>query len=313
MRLFSDHTIPLSPTVRFVLPVEPWLLAIIFSIGLAAVLVIVGMDRDIRPAPFLIGFLAALALVGVGGYLRARKDSPRLALGLIGFALYMGFTLVSGLFIFSLLPLPHPLHDERLIVIDAALGYQWSGFVTWLADFPMIAQALGYLYRSSLSQLLLVILVLAWSSRQIDLHRFLLTGMLSMIITVSIWWLWPTIGPAGFQELPDHGHKATNLFSRPGYGDHLKDLIEYGPAVITPEAIIGVVAFPSYHMIMACLVVWYSYRTILFFPATLAGAAMIPATLSHGGHHLVDLLAGVLVFLLVAWVSSRLIRHPTAQ
>jgi hypothetical protein len=93
----------------------------------------------------------------------------------------------------------------------------------------------------------------------------------------------------------------------------LKGLVENGPAVITADVIIGIIAFPSYHMIMACLVVWYSYRTIFFFPATLAGAAMIPATLSHGGHHLIDLIAGALVFLSVAWVSSRLIRHPSAQ
>jgi hypothetical protein len=131
-----------------------------------------------------------------------------------------------------------------------------------------------------------------------------------MVATVTIWWIWPTIGPAGFQELPNHVHEATNLYSRPGYGTHLKELIKLGPAVITPDVIIGIIAFPSYHMIMACLVAWYSYRTILFYPAIIASAGMVPATLSHGGHHLIDLFAGVIVFVLGAWVSARLIRHP---
>lgn len=289
MSLFSDHTIPLSPTVRFVLPAERWLLAINSLIGLAAILVIISMDRDIQPASFLIGFLATLALVGVGGYIRARKDSPRLALGLIGFALYMSFIVVSGLFIFALLPLPHPLYDNRLIAIDATLGYHWRGFVLWLADFPLISLALAYLYGNSLLQLLLVIFVLAWYSKPTALHRFLLTGMVTMMVTVSIWWFWPTVGPSAFQDIPDQVQKAPNLVFHPGYGAQLKELVEQGPAVITPDVIIGIIAFPSYHMIMACMVAWYSYRTILFYPAIIAGLGMIPATLSHGGHHLIDL------------------------
>lgn len=309
----NSATIPLAPPTRIIHPAERQLLAIVLSIGLAALLLGNGMGRDIHWTPFLIGFAASMALFGVGGYVRAFKAAPRLALGLIGFALYMSFTLVVGLFIFVLLPLPNPLQDEQLIVLDAALGYDWAGFVTWLADRPLLAQTLGYLYRSSLSQLLIVIIVLAAYARQADLHRFLLTAMLAMIVTVTIWWFWPSIGPAGSKELPLHVHEATNLFSRPGYGTHLKDLIEQGPATITPDVIIGIVAFPSYHMIMACLVVWYSYRTFLFYPSLVAGAGMIPATLSHGGHHLIDLFAGVAVFLFGAWVSARLIRHPDPQ
>jgi heme/copper-type cytochrome/quinol oxidase subunit 4 len=139
MRLFSEPSIQITPAEHFVLPMERWLLAVVLSIGLAAVLVVVCMNRDIEWTRFLIGSFAILALVGVGGYIRARKESPRLALGLIGFALYMGFTLVSGLFIFALLPLPHPLYDERLVMIDGALGYHWRGFVVWLSDFPVIA------------------------------------------------------------------------------------------------------------------------------------------------------------------------------
>jgi hypothetical protein len=313
MTPYPVPTLPLVTPTRFILPAELRLLAIVLSIGLGAVLLGNGMGRDIHWPPFLIGFAATMALLGVGGYVRAVKAAPRLALALIGFAVYMSFTLVAGLFIFVLLPLPNPLQDAQLIALDAALGYDWADFVTWLADRPLFAQTLGYLYRSSLSQLLIVIIVLSACSRQVDLHRFLLTGMLTMIVTVSIWWFWPSIGPAGSMELPLHVHDATNLFSRPGYGTHLKDLIEQGPATITPDVIIGIVAFPSYHMIMACLVVWYSYRTVLFYPALVVGAGMIPATLSHGGHHLIDLFAAVVVFLFGAWVSASLIRHPDTQ
>jgi hypothetical protein len=308
MSLSSNKTIQVAPAGRFLFPAEVLILTIIFFVGVAAVLVVFVMGRAIQWPPFLVGFFAALALFGVAGYIRAVKHSPRLALGLVGFAMYMSFIVVSGLFIFSLLPLPHPLYDERLIAVDAALGYNWAGFVNWLADFQLIALILAYLYGNSLLQLLMVIVVLAWYSKPTALHRFLLTGILTMMATVVVWWLWPTIGPSGFQEIPDTVIEATNLVFHPGHGAQLKELVENGPAMITPDVIIGIIAFPSYHMIMACMVAWYSYRTLLFYPAILAGAGMIPATLSHGGHHFVDLLAGVIVFAIGSWVSSRLIR-----
>jgi membrane-associated phospholipid phosphatase len=61
-------------------------------------------------------------------------------------------------------------------------------------------------------------------------------------------------------------------------------------------------------MIMACMVVWFTRGTVLFLPAVTLNAFMVPATLSHGGHHLVDLLAGVVVFSGCVWLSGRLIR-----
>ena len=45
-------------------------------------------------------------------------------------------------------------------------------------------------------------------------------------------------------------------------------------------------------MIMALMVVWFSRGTFAFLPLTAVNTAMVPATLTHGGHHLVDLLAG---------------------
>ena len=61
-------------------------------------------------------------------------------------------------------------------------------------------------------------------------------------------------------------------------------------------------------MIMALMVVWFTRGTLAFLPAALVNTAMIPATLSHGGHHLVDLFGGLAVFALGVWIANRLIR-----
>ena len=152
--------------------------------------------------------------------------------------------------------------------------------------------------------------LLAALSREVVLHRFLLVGIVTLILAVGIWWIIPSVGPSAFQPIPEADRIATGLYYSPAYGDFLRSLVEVGPRRISPEIITGVVAFPSYHMIMALMVVWFSRGTFAFLPLTAVNTAMVPATLTHGGHHLVDLLAGLVVFALSVWIASRLIRAP---
>jgi PAP2 superfamily len=140
------------------------------------------------------------------------------------------------------------------------------------------------------------------------LHRFLLVGIVTLILAVGIWWIIPSVGPSAFQPIPEADRIATGLYYSPAYGDFLRSLVEVGPRRISPEIITGVVAFPSYHMIMALMVVWFTRGTLAFLPAALVNTAMVPATLSHGGHHLVDLIGGLAVFALGVWIANRLIR-----
>jgi hypothetical protein len=291
-----------------IMPAERLMLALITCIGISAVVITQVMHRQVNWPPFLVGFAATLALVAIGAYIRKVKAAPRIALAVIGVGLFMGFTAVSTVFIFSLFPLPNPLMDPWLIGIDANLGYHWPSFVAKLANFPGIAVALGYLYHSSLPQIVLTIILLAALARDKALHQFLLVGILSMILAVGIWWVWPSIGPSGFQTIPEDIRISTGLYFDSEYGAYLRNLVEVGPGRISPEVLTGVVAFPSYHMIMACMVVWFTRGTLLFIPAIAANTAMVPATLSHGGHHLVDLLAGVAVFALCVLITNRLLR-----
>ena len=292
------------------LPTERWMLWLIAGVGLLAVALALGMQRQVNWPPFLVGYFGTLGLAAVGGYVRQAKGAPRIALGLIGAAIFTGFTAVSSVFIFALFPLQNPLIDPALIELDAAMGYDWSMLVGWLAGYPGLALVLGYIYHSSLGQILLTIVLLATLARETALHRFLFVGILTLILAVAIWWLLPSVGPSAFQSIPESDRLATGLYFNPAYGAYLRDLVEVGPRVISPEVVTGVVAFPSYHMIMALMVVWFTRGTFAFLPALGTNMAMVPATLTHGGHHLIDLFAGLVVFSFAVWVAGRLIRHP---
>jgi hypothetical protein len=290
------------------LPAERVMLLLIALVGLVAVALALVLQRQVNWPPFLAGYAGTLGLAAIGGYVRQMKSTPRLALALVGTAIFTGFTAVSSVFIFALFPLANPLIDPTLLRIDQVLGYDWPGLIAWLAQHPGLSSALAIVYHSSLPQILLTIVVLAALSRDVMLHRFLLVGIVTLILAVAIWWVIPSVGPSAFQPIPEADRLATGLYYSPAYGEFLRTLVEIGPHRISPEVITGVVAFPSYHMIMALMVVWFTRGTVAFLPAALVNTAMVPATLSHGGHHLVDLVGGLAVFALGVWIANRLIR-----
>lgn len=309
--MWSIETIQRLPSKHFRLLANERRMLWVNILGAAmAVALTLAMQRQIVWTPFAIGFAATLGLAAVGAYARETKSSPRIALALVGFAIYAGFTAVSMVFIFALLPLDRPLIDPTLIAIDGKLGYHWPALVSWFADHPLLARALAIVYLSSQQQLIFTILLLSGLSRELQLHRFLAVGIIILIIAATIWWAIPSVGPSAFSTVPEQDIIATNLHFTPAFGEVLRSLIQHGPAEINPEVITGIIAFPSYHIIMASMVVFFTRGTPAFIPPALLNSAMIPAVLVQGGHHLVDLIGGLAVFALGVWVASRVIRDP---
>ncbi len=159
--------------------------------------------------------------------------------------------------------------------------------------------------------MVLVIILLGVLRRELAMHRFLLVGMMCMTVTVGV--LVSLMLFRAVLRLFSRRHPVAKRRPGSGLGGDLGggrqpagSCVEVGPGVIGPETVMGVVAFPSYHIIMALMVVWYSRATFAFWPFALAGLGMVPATLAHGGHHLVDLLAGGLVFAGVVWAAGRI-------
>ena len=296
-------------SAQSLLPAERLLAGLILALGLATLALVTALGRQVDWAGFLPGIVAAGGMVALGGYARAARKAPRLGAGAIGIGIFMGFTALSAIFIFALFPLPNPLIDRQLIALDAMLGYDWAGFITGLAEWPLAGTALGWLYQSSLLQMVVLVVTLAALRREDDMHRFLLAGMLAMALTIAVWGLWPSIGPSAYAELPAETVRRIGLVVNPAAGAELRNLVTAGPGTIRPDTVTGVVAFPSYHMIMALMVAFYARRTLLFPVFALASLGMIPATLSHGGHHLVDLIGGIAVFALSALAARHLVRR----
>lgn len=196
-----------------------------------------------------------LMLIGLGQFYRRSGRSEGIAQVAIGTGLLVLFTNAASMFNYLLLPIGPWRIDGTLMVLDAYLGYSWPDFVAATATIPLLGDILRVVYLSSLVQMIVVILTLGFAGRQIELHRFLLTGVIAALLTIGIWGVLPSSGPASFHLLPADVTAAINLVVGPSYGLELNRLAVEGPALISPKNALGLIAFPSYHTVMACMAV----------------------------------------------------------
>jgi hypothetical protein len=273
---------------------------------------IVAKEQAVDWASYAPGVLAALVVIAVGLAYRALERSEGIALGSIATGLFVLFTILASILNYLLFPLAAPTIDPVLARIDALFGYHWPDFVAMFGAWPWLGTVLGRIYLSSLPQLVLVVILLGFMEKPVALHRFLLTGIIGAALSIGIWWLAPSFGPSTMHDIPGDLANSIDLVVRNEYGAELLRLAIEGSALITAKDTLGVIAFPSFHTVMALMAIWFTWETRLRAPFLLVNIAMIPAILVHGGHHLIDLAGGVAVFA-VALAMARMLVLARAE
>lgn len=308
--LFRTEASPIPDTnanLRFGLyGAEAGLVAIIMGLLLATIL------RDIAGASvvdwggFAPTLAATVAIVALGAFIRVRRNMRQLSAFAVSFGIFAGFSTVVAIFIFQIFPLQRPTIDQSLIALDKGLGYDWPSFLLLLAEWPAFGRLLGLVYAVALPQLIVVIVGLALLGRERALHRFLWVGVGGMAVTVAVWQMFPSLGPSPLYDIPDEA-ALIGLVVDAEYAERMMRYAAEGVPVIRPTVLMGVIAFPSFHMFMALMAIWFARGTFLFVPMAIVSLLMVPATLGHGGHHLSDLIAAVVLFSVLAAVAARLL------
>ncbi len=289
---------------------EVILLIMLGIIGALAISVVTLLDRQVAWPVFFRVVVINFALMAFGAAIRAFRNMERMGLAMIAVSFYMSFGIFMLILSNSFFPVVGPIIDTQLIEIDAMLGFHWAGFVGWLAEYPTLGKLLGPIYTSSLIQLAILFGVLAWYNSAQQIYHLVACGTVGLALTMAIWIAIPSFGPSAYQPISPDVANAINLFTDNAYGATLLDYAKNGIPIISPETVKATVAFPSFHIIMACLTVWFARGTMVFWPVAILNTLMIPATLSHGGHHLIDLIAGVVVFFVALRISAWLLKEP---
>jgi hypothetical protein len=194
----------------------------------------------------------------------------------------------------------YPLVDSILTRLDALLfGFEWHSEANWVANHPAVDWILQRAYFSIYYQGALVFLIGSVSSPGDRNSEIIWQFCISLILTCAIFTFTPAFGHVAHIGT---GWLKTLMMIRNGEWESL-DFAH----------IEGIISFPSFHTTLAVFFM-YAVRHHRWALAVLLPLNMllIVATLSVGGHYLVDLPAGAAVSV-VSIVATRLLRRQLAK
>lgn len=191
-----------------------------------------------------------------------------------------------------------PLADEALAAADAALGFDWLGYLAWVDQYPRLLRAMDMSYAglTSYSLGLYLLLVLACRDPNRACAEFVQVFLLTAVACIAIGCALPAVSAA------IHFAPPADLFThiRPERGAyHLTSLtrLRSDPAaVLTLGALPGLVTFPSFHTAMGVVAIYCArHRWWLLAGMVPLNLVMITSTPILGAHYGVDLLGGAAV------------------
>ncbi|HTO31987.1 MAG TPA: phosphatase PAP2 family protein [Pararhizobium sp.] len=279
------------------LPVERFILALIATLFVldAGLIALGGAAVDIGGYAALVS--CGIFCLAIGQVYRTLRNEARIAAPVTAAGLFILLSIAGSVFNYLLLPVRFTPIDDFLLRSDAALGFDWPSFAAWMSHYPAIVSVLGSVYQTSLIQMIAVILLLGFSGKLLLLHRFLLTGILGALLAIVFWFFFPSFGTSYIYDVSTITGPGAALIVDSGYGQELKHLAAHGVTALTPEKVLGLIAFPSVHTLMACMSVFFLRWSRVYFPvAACLNLMMLPAIILHGGHHLSDVVGGLALF-----------------
>ena len=264
------------------------------------------------------GRIAGIAvLLWLAGWLyETRRPEPRLAAMLSCASFLIGFSAAASLLNALLLTVAGPRIDGLLAGLDIVLGFDWPAMMHRLAHYPVLLWVLELAYSALLPEIALAILVLGTFGHAPSVYRFVVAVALGALICIFIWALFPAFGAMSVYALDQPTAARLHVPVDGAYGEALVHMLKNGPGFISPDDMKGLIGFPSYHAVLALLLIWYFRRLPwIRWAVLLLNGVVIFATPIEGGHHWVDVFAAVPVtFLAIAGAAKiyRLAAGPGA-
>lgn len=306
---FSKRARPVSEAgVRPVPPVAAKRLALVLlatlAVATAALLALLAATGMVLAAEFAKFMALAAAVAALGGYCHWRGLDWRLRDSALAVAFAIASLLLCGLVSSIGLRLGLPLADPRLVRGDVAIGFDVRAIVELVAANPWLSDLLHFAYNSSG---VLCVLAIAWnvaSRDRVRLWQAVVTIGTAMQVTALVSILFPARGAAtwlGLNALQGHGLPV-------GAGTYFADAFAFfysgSDPLITLEHMSGIVAFPSFHTVMALVIIQGFVGTPMRWLAVPWSALVIVSTIPMGGHYVVDLAGGLAVWISAFYVAQ---------
>jgi hypothetical protein len=251
--------------------------------------------------------LATALLFGLGYFYEKWRQEPRLAAMLIGTGFLIGFTAAASVLNVLLVTVAGHRIDALLARADLALGFHWPQMMRAVASHPRLLWVLQSAYGILLPEIALAVIVLGTLGRIASLYRFVLAVAIGALISIFLWTLFPAFGAMSVYAFDPAMTAKLHVSVDGAYGQALIRMLHDGPGLIAPDNIKGMIGFPSYHAVLALLLIWH-FRDVrwLRWPVLMVNLIVILATPIEGGHHWVDVFAAMPVAVLAIAAARRI-------
>jgi membrane-associated phospholipid phosphatase len=200
-----------------------------------------------------------------------------------------------------------PLADQKLVALDASLGFEWRALIAYVDARPVLSELLGRAYTSFFPQLGLIPLYLAFTGQRARAYATLTGFMLLCFASslVSVWY--PALGTymtygVGPCDVVNIQPKFAFFFLDQFYAVHGQP--EF---VLTASKSAGILTFPSVHAGVAGLCAWAAWSDrLLRYPILILNGAMAVSAISHASHYLIDVIAGLCIAAVCVWCAKAL-------
>lgn len=212
-------------------------------------------------------------------------------------------SLLAAVISHASLRLGAPFVDRALSEADSLIGFHAPDIVLSFAAYPRFSTMLAKIYDTAFPLCFLWVAMLAFGGWLHRTQEYACCYVATILIASAFFIFMPALGStvyhgveniAGLPENAGNFHMATVRYYREDPG-----------AIFGLQRISGIVTFPSFHMVMAILIP-YSVRGLgwPFWLAVAWAALVVLSSIVIGGHYLVDLIGGAVV-----WAAAALAVH----
>jgi len=228
-------------------------------------------------------------------YERLRKDQNLSAM-LFGAAFLIAFSAAFSLLNYLLLTVAGGRIDVQLAAMDRWLGFDWPQIMSLAAGHPFENGLLRIIYGLVLPQMAVLIICLGWRKKPQEIYRFCCAVVAGAAMTIAFWAMFPSFGAFSVYELSPSVASRLSLELDSRYAHDLVHMLASGPGRISPHELKGLIGFPSFHAALAGLLIWYAWSVpVLRWPLIVLNSLVFVSTPIQGGHHVVDVVAGIAV------------------
>jgi membrane-associated phospholipid phosphatase len=261
-------------------------------------LVVAGLSH-VGTKDYFLGPLYSLALLAIALWYCRWRPLPKLIDACESGIWIVVFTNVLSVLIQLAARSPYPLVDQELARLDAQMHFATTSAIAIAARVPALRISLILSYALTGPLMIVAVLLPAICGYANASRRYMLGIVLAGILTAAAFAIWPAAGPWTTEGYaPTKGQAVVTAY--------LEQLKSPGSVTLDMEDA-GIVAFPSFHVLLAILTaVALSAIPWLRVPAWALAFLVALSTLTTGWHYLVDIIGGI-VFAIVSLGAAKLL------